>query len=859
MDRKHRSGLSTALKRHRGPLSDTEDNVPSSEVNDVQKRRRLKLLGEENVSPNKSSSSRDHLCCAELEVKPDTPALCSVRSRVQQLTQRRAGGPLLAPRLSIIIQEGFKEHILIGEAEFSSRVERFNAPTTCPASPLPGNRCPRTLSNAVTNLQLKLEDSETPSSKQVSCIRQEREEELRLLRAQPIAKNVFLNQRFSDSSLTEQADLNVTGDEPLWVKDGSFTETSVTAKIHGVEPPIQDTARRQVTITDEELGEAELSSQDETNTAEMIDLMFKDMLEASAQGREKEGTEDYDSGIATVMRRKEKTELDNEKAEEGEDLEEIRELDSSVDELLTLPPSCILSPLSRSVEAVVTPMRLAASQPATPPSLPLTPEELTTPPADSAPLYSIDAYRTQRQSTKPAIQSVTPGLQRRAAEKFHPQKTVNTKDRIMVLNEESAKLQTVINQTLQALSCCTDEDHGRGSLEEAEAEKLLLVSCEKRAALLAEVTRLRERGISGELEGGDGEGDTSMSQHPCRGTVSINSVQLPLKVEFVCSARTQTGRPTHYFFVLIRYGPCNIVATPLATAADAQNGDTISFPTSITMQDIHSNFEIDVEVYSLSHTSGNTCNVDLRSSSRSKITPRKLLSTIKRSNHRVTSSTMPALNTRRTSHFSLVGSHKISLASLGHSKFPLDKIQFDGKIRRLLGDEFQEKVPFLSPLEGNIYLRLDSESHSNVQHQGFLTMFEVVNGFGAWHRRFFVLEGNHMSYWNHPNDQGSKVAEGSISLFSSSSQSVKPVKRDSCARPYTFELVSCIQTAQQNDQLALAKCWFSADTREDRKDWMEKLNQVLLDLHAWTHRALNHAGAQPNTQASSGNIRESSL
>nr|XP_023827381.1 anillin-like [Salvelinus alpinus] len=159
-----------------------------------------------------------------------------------------------------------------------------------------------------------------------------------------------------------------------------------------------------------------------------------------------------------------------------------------------------------------------------------------------------------------------------------------------------------------------------------------------------------------------------MSQQPCRGTVSIK-----------CPAPSQ-GRPTHYFFVLIRYGPCNIVATPLATAADAQNGDTIS----ITLlsdsvlcpfrQDIHSNFEIDVEVYSLSHTSGNTCNVDLRSSSRSRVTPRKLLSTIKRSNHSVTSSTMPALNTHRTSHFSLVGSHKISLASLGQSKFPLDKV-----------------------------------------------------------------------------------------------------------------------------------------------------------------------------------------
>lgn len=48
---------------------------------------------------------------------------------------------------------------------------------------------------------------------------------------------------------------------------------------------------------------------------------------------------------------------------------------------------------------------------------------------------------------------------------------------VQALNEEAAKLQTVINQTLQALSCCTDEEHGRGSFEEAEAEKLLVVSC----------------------------------------------------------------------------------------------------------------------------------------------------------------------------------------------------------------------------------------------------------------------------------------------------------------------------------------------------------------------------------------------
>lgn len=49
---------------------------------------------------------------------------------------------------------------------------------------------------------------------------------------------------------------------------------------------------------------------------------------------------------------------------------------------------------------------------------------------------------------------------------------------VQALSDEASRLQTVINQTLQALSCCSDEEHGKGSLQEAEAEKLLLVSSE---------------------------------------------------------------------------------------------------------------------------------------------------------------------------------------------------------------------------------------------------------------------------------------------------------------------------------------------------------------------------------------------
>ncbi|XP_070686837.1 anillin, actin binding protein 2 isoform X2 [Pempheris klunzingeri] len=845
---------SVSLKRQRAPLSDSEDNVPSqSEVNEGQKRRRVGAAGQENHNPKSSPSRR----LAEFESKPDTPIVPSVRSRVQQLTQRREGGGPLAQRClsdpgadspSVIIHEkGFRQHIL-GEDEFNQRMQRFKVPVfqASPApTPSPDSHCPRTCSNFVSGIQQKLQGTTTPSSKQASRIRQEREQELSQLPFQPISENAWLKRSSSDPSLT-QAD----GDAEM--KDGSF----IQAPTSGAENLSADGT------------DAELSSHDETNTAEIIDQMFEEVLEYAGRIEEErvddEDTEDHDSGIGACSGDKDKmdTESEKEKSEEEQEAKEeecyeSKKLESNGDELLTFPPSGILSPLSKSVEAVVTPLRLAVSQESNPPSLLLTPEEITTPPAESAPLYSIDAYRTQRQSKLPTIQSVTPGVQRRAAEKSQPQPSVNAKEKITALNEEAGKLQTVINQTLQALSCCTDEEHGRGSLEEAEAEKLLLVSCEKRSALLAEVARLREErnSESGEAAGEDRE---YVSQQPCRGTVSITKIQLPLKVEFVCSSHNRTGRPSHYFFILIRYGACNIVATPLATAADAQNGDTISFPTSVTLKDIRSSFEIDVEVYSLSHTSGSNCNID-RTTTKSRVTPRKLLNTITRASNSLTSAGLPALNTRRSSNFCLVGSHKITLASLGHSKFPLDKMKLEGKIRRLLGDEFQEKVPFLSPLEGNIYLRLESESHSNVQHQGFLTMFELISGYGVWHRRYFVLNGCNMYYWNHPNDRETKEAEGSISLSSSPSQSVRPVKRDSCARPFTFELVSNIQQQQDDPQEAMAKCWFSADTKQERLDWMEKLNQTLLDFHTWNQTSAPQTEGHQSNTSSSGNLRESIL
>ena len=55
--------------------------------------------------------------------------------------------------------------------------------------------------------------------------------------------------------------------------------------------------------------------------------------------------------------------------------------------------------------------------------------------------------------------------------------------------------------------------------------------------------------------------------------------------------------------------------------------------------------------------------------------------------------------------------------------------------------------------------------------------------------------------------------------------------------------------------LFLCRCWFSADTKQERLDWMEKLNQVLLDFHTWNRTSKSE---QLDT-SNSGNLRESIL
>uniref|UniRef100_A0A8C0FSS0 Anillin n=1 Tax=Bubo bubo TaxID=30461 RepID=A0A8C0FSS0_BUBBB len=418
--------------------------------------------------------------------------------------------------------------------------------------------------------------------------------------------------------------------------------------------------------------------------------------------------------------------------------------------------------------------------------------------------YSVDAYRSQRfkETDRPSIKQIIVRKEDVASKlemkKNGPSDQVNIKKKMQELNNEINMQQTVIHQASQALNCCFDEEHGKGSQEEAEAERLLLLATEKRTALLEELNKLKSEGPHSKR---NKAASTPTEFAPSRGSVSISEMRLPLKADFVCGTVQKPEAANYYYVIILKSGTENMVATPLASTASSLNGDALTFTTTFTLHDVSNDFEINLEVYSLVCISSLCC-ISTEDSMASPGGP----------------------NAVRTTNFILVGSHKLSLSSVGNAKFALDK------------------VPFLSPLEGHIYLKLKCQVDSSVEEKGFLTMFEDVSGFGAWHRRWCVLSGNCISYWTYPDDEKRKHPLGRINLANCTNHQIEPANREFCARPNTFELITVrpqreddreTLVSQCRDTLCVTKNWLSADTKEERNLWMQKLNQVLVDLRMW--------------------------
>uniref|UniRef100_A0A2I3GTC7 Anillin n=1 Tax=Nomascus leucogenys TaxID=61853 RepID=A0A2I3GTC7_NOMLE len=586
------------------------------------------------------------------------------------------------------------------------------------------------------------------------------------------------------------------------------TENQIPAKNSSTEPT-------------EVIREIEMSvdNDDDINSSKVINDLFSDVLEEGELDMEK-SQEEMDQALA-------------ESSEEQEDA-------------LNISSMSLLAPLAQTVgvvspESLVSTPRLELKDTSRSDESPKPGKFQRTrvPRAESGDslgsedrdlLYSIDAYRSQRfkETERPSIKQVIvrkEDVTSKLDEKnngFPCQ--VNIKQKMQELNNEINMQQTVIYQASQALNCCVDEEHGKGSLEEAEAERLLLIATEKRTLLIDELNKLKSEGPQRKNKASP----VSQSEFmPSKGSVTLSEIRLPLKADFVCSMVQKPDAANYYYLIILKAGAENMVATPLASTSNSLNGDALTFTTTFTLQDVSNDFEINIEVYSLVQKKDPSGLDKKKKTSKSKaITPKRLLTSIttKSNIHSSVMASPGGLNAVRTSNFALVGSYTLSLSSVGNTKFVLDK------------------VPFLSSLEGHIYLKIKCQVNSSVEERGFLTIFEDVSGFGAWHRRWCVLSGNCISYWTYPDDEKRKNPIGRINLANCTSRQIEPANREFCARRNTFELITVrpqreddreTLVSQCRDTLCVTKNWLSADTKEERDLWMQKLNQVLVDIRLW--------------------------
>ncbi|KAG8188570.1 hypothetical protein JTE90_007176 [Oedothorax gibbosus] len=434
----------------------------------------------------------------------------------------------------------------------------------------------------------------------------------------------------------------------------------------------------------------------------------------------------------------------------------------------------------------------------------------------SSPLvHTVSFFRKHRLASKSSPTTATKRPHDHTEEGSSAQRI---QQQIMLLKEEIMKQQTVIGQTSQALNLCHSTPQFSGSSEQIEAERLLLIATQKRLAFEKEIGRLKSLDHQNELVS-----DRS-------GTLVIAGLNLPLKTDFIAMQLKGETSTVHHFLCVIHHG-AQVIVTQMASTTDKLTDGALCFPNHIRLQNLPPDFSILFEVYTLETSKENLSHEKkyqikrehskLRLNSRSKKSESKLL--------------LPAINSPggpnavSSPSFSLIGYTRFTVQNCIKKCFCLDKI------------------PYTSPLEGILKVKLQLHAAQKTSEKGFLTRFEDVGGYGLWNRLWCSLDSHKLSYWRYPDEEQSKDALGVIDLRQCVTKKVEPVSRDVCARPNTV-LLLMQRKREEGDRDSLVsesvgavtttRHLLSADTKEERIVWCNKLNEALANVRKWDAQAL---------------------
>ncbi|KRT82400.1 Pleckstrin homology domain containing protein [Oryctes borbonicus] len=396
--------------------------------------------------------------------------------------------------------------------------------------------------------------------------------------------------------------------------------------------------------------------------------------------------------------------------------------------------------------------------------------------------HTVSFYRRQQTPVKTPIRQISrqPLIDEQLEEDNTSTENEIVANKIQELMEEINKQQMVIAQTSQALNLCNSTLEFMGSTEQVEAEKLLLLATHRRQACLHEIQRLK---VEGTLRP---QGQHAQNIPLEKGSLIISNIVLPMKKEYV-RALAAAGGKGHHVVCLVKCGE-QVVSTQLTStvASSSKNPDLdLCVPGTVKLNGIYSDFTLTFEVYCLQAQEEilpHEVKYHINKKGNNKSTPKK----VKQESRMVLPPKESPAGPQvvRSSSFALMGYVIFSIQSISKTHWSLNK------------------APSMSPLEGRVDMKISCDLNVSLEHKGFLTVFEDISGFGAWHRRWYMLKGHTLCYWKYPDDEKKKTPTESINLKSAITREVGPVSRDICARLNTF-LIETEREALPDDKESL--------------------------------------------------------
>ncbi|KAI4479399.1 hypothetical protein M0804_011184 [Polistes exclamans] len=389
---------------------------------------------------------------------------------------------------------------------------------------------------------------------------------------------------------------------------------------------------------------------------------------------------------------------------------------------------------------------------------------------------------------------------------------IKHKDKIQELLQRLEVQQTLIHQASKALNFCNFTKMFQYSIQHVESERLLLLSMLKKKAVLNEIKRIDEFQ----------DNTISLYEH---GKVTISQISLSINKDKI-DLSGLTPDMCGWFMVTVTHE-----STVWATSAMNYSFDspiTIRFPESITVPNLSPNFIIVVDVYSLQLRNTNS-NEKGEQSGNNNITcpsPNHLWKKLEKS--RLKQNEIPCSNSIRETSFQLTGYVQLTLQDL-------DKVP----------PWYLLSVPSNSILQGKINFKLSRKIKISLIHSGFLTHGDEAGGLAAWNRRWCILDGSCMKFWNYPQEHDLRSPLLIIDLTRCTTNEVQVVDRTICARPRTlmFKTIRERVSRDENSMFLECQCSYtvvrhllSCDTIHDMMEWSSKLNYVLSILSNWKSR-----------------------